>query len=213
VRGSVAARSREGSERSTVRRYASSRSSGSSPSRGADRQGQGGAGCRREGARARRSVRKTPRQGCGWGWWLAHASAREALNELGHRLSVMCGFDRPRTSTDPGFANPGVGVRIAACNRNGWAPGGSRGTRLRPSMWVAARDRTWNRGGADSGGYASQESTGVRLSSFTGRGSSERTPGGSKASKRAWRPLTGEPSVRGKGTARAAHASALRRPA
>jgi len=33
----------------------------------------------------------------------------------------------------------------------------------------------------------------------------ERTPGGSKASKRACRPFTGEPSVGGKWTARAAH--------
>jgi len=33
----------------------------------------------------------------------------------------------------------------------------------------------------------------------------ERTPGGSKASKRACRPLTGEPSVGGEGTVRATH--------
>jgi len=40
----------------------------------------------------------------------------------------------------------------------------------------------------------------------------ERTPGGSKASKRACRPLTGEPSIRGKGTVRAVRESVPRRP-
>jgi len=45
-----------------------------------------------------------------------------------------------------------------------------------------------------------------------GRVAAERTPGGSKAQKRACRPLTGEPSVPGKWTARAARSGASRRP-
>jgi hypothetical protein len=40
----------------------------------------------------------------------------------------------------------------------------------------------------------------------------ERTPGGSKTSKRACRPFTGEPSVGGMGTVRAAHFGVSRRP-
>lgn len=46
------------------------------PSGGAGREGQGGAGCRREGARARRVVRSTP--GRVWGTALA-VGARERL--------------------------------------------------------------------------------------------------------------------------------------
>jgi hypothetical protein len=55
-------------------------------------------------------------------------------------------------------------------------------------------------------GQQSQESTDGRP--HPGQGHevvAERTPGGSKASKRACRPLTGEPSVGGKGTERAVH--------
>jgi hypothetical protein len=44
-----------------------------------------------------------------------------------------------------------------------------------------------------------------RLSLAKARSSSERTPGGSKASKWACRPFTGEPDVRGSGRIRAAH--------
>jgi len=65
--------------------------------------------------------------GRGWGWRLAHADALEALREQGHRPTVIRGFYRPCVSTDPGLASPGVGVRIAECNRDGWAPGEARG--------------------------------------------------------------------------------------
>jgi hypothetical protein len=46
---------------------ASSRSSGSGPFGGLGRQGQGGAGCRRKGARARRSARQKPSERAGAG--------------------------------------------------------------------------------------------------------------------------------------------------
>jgi len=36
-------------------------------------------------------------------------------------------FYRPCVSTDPGLASSGVGVRVAACNRDGWAPEDVRG--------------------------------------------------------------------------------------
>jgi len=67
-------------------------------------------------------------KGRGRGWRLAHRSALEALGELGRCLTVIRRFYRPSVSTDPGFAYPGVGVRIAECNRDGWTPGGARGT-------------------------------------------------------------------------------------
>jgi hypothetical protein len=67
-------------------------------------------------------------KGRGRGWWLAHKSALEALGEQGRRLTVIRGFYRPCVSADPGFANPGVGVRITECNRGGWAPEDARGT-------------------------------------------------------------------------------------
>jgi len=68
-----------------------------------------------------------------------------------------------------------------------------------------ATDRIPNRGGENSGGWESQESTDGRFQPGQVNGIvAERTPGGSKASKRACRPLTGEPSVCGMGTVRAA---------
>lgn len=69
---------------------ASSRSSVQSPLGGSGREGQGDAGCRREGARARRSDFNA-RKGLKRGWRLAHGSAREALGELDRRSTVMRG--------------------------------------------------------------------------------------------------------------------------
>jgi len=41
-------------------------------------------------------------------------------------------FYRLCVSTDLGLASSSVGVRVAECNRDGWAPGGVRGTGLCP---------------------------------------------------------------------------------
>jgi len=60
--------------------------------------------------------------------------------------------DRLRVSADPGFANPGVGVRVAECNRDGWVLGGARGKELRLPACDDAMDRIPNRGGESSGG-------------------------------------------------------------
>jgi len=150
----------------------------------------------------------------GAGGWRTAALARRWVSwAVARRWCAE--FDRLCVSTDPGFANPGVGVRVAACNRDGWAPGGARSTGLRLPACVDAIDRTpepcW------------RELWRVRIPGEHRRAVSawpgqeivaERTPGGSKASKWACRPLTGEPSVGGKGTVRAARSpSASRRPA
>jgi len=66
-------------------------------------------------------------------------NALEAFSELGRRLTVIRGFDRLRVSTDPGLASPGVGVRVAECNRDGWAPGVARGKGTSRPLRVAAR--------------------------------------------------------------------------
>jgi len=77
---------------------------------------------------------------------------------------------------------------------------------LDPSSCVSARDRTPNRGGESSGGTEPQESTDGRFQAGQPYGIvAERTPGGSKASKRACRPFTGEPNASGKWTVRAVH--------
>jgi len=73
-------------------------------------------------------------------------------------------------STDPGLASSGVGVRVAVSYRDGWVPGGARGTGPVPAACAGARDRTRNRGGEGSEGSDSQESTGGRPHPGQGRG-------------------------------------------
>jgi len=73
-----------------------------------------------------------------------------------------------------------------------------------PPACVDTRDRTQNRGGEDSEGKEPQESTDGRPQpGQVNEVVAERTPGGSKASKWACRPFTGEPSVGGMWTVRA----------
>jgi len=75
-----------------------------------------------------------------------------------------------------------------------------------PLACVVASDRTQNRGGESSGGRRTPGEHRRAAPAWPGVGVvAERTPGGSKASKRACRPFTGEPSVGGEGTVRAAH--------
>jgi len=60
------------------------------PPRGSGREGQGGAGCRRKGARAKRSVFTARKGADGAGDW--RTGAREAFRGLGRRSTVMRGF-------------------------------------------------------------------------------------------------------------------------
>jgi len=113
-------------------------------------------------------------------------------------------FYRLCVSTDPGLASPGVGVRVAVSYRDGWMPGGARGTGLalprvstrvtEPGIVVekALKGQNPRRAPTDD------------LNLAKGGVVAERTPGGSKASKWACRPSTGEPSVHGRCTVRAA---------
>lgn len=159
---------------------ASSRSSGRGPSRGSGRQGQGGVGCRREGARARRSVLQRP-AGRGTGLAAGAPSVLEALRELGRCLTVMCGVletlrvdgswarEPRRRSPDRGVQPRWLGAR--RCSRIGALPPAS----------ADARDRTPNRSGESSGGREPQESTDGRLRPGQVEGSSPNgLPGGAK---------------------------------
>jgi len=143
----------------------------------------------------------------GRGWRLAHGSAREALGELGRRLTVVRGV-LETLRIDGSWArelrrrSPGRGMqpRRLGARRCTWLRG------LEPPMCAGARDRTPNRGGGSSGGSRTPGEHRRAASAWPGDGVvAERTPGGSKASKWACRPFTGEPSVGGKWTARAAH--------
>jgi len=109
-------------------------------------------------------------------------------------------FDRLCASADPGFANPGVGVQVSACNRDGWAPGNARG--MGPSVphvgicEMPDPEPWWRKlwRVRIPGEHRRAVSAWPGIEAVA-----ERTPGGSKASKRACRPLTGEPSVCGMG--------------
>jgi hypothetical protein len=69
-----------------------------------------------------------------------------------------------------------------------------------PTTAADVRDRTRNRGWSTLWRGNAQESTDAATSPWPGHGvASERTPGGSNASKRACRLLTGELGVKGKG--------------
>jgi len=87
--------------------------------------------------------------------------------------------------------------------RRPWSRRRTRHAGLPRAAYVAARDRTHGAAGACSRGEEAQESTGPTTSPWPGRGSPrERTPEGSKASKWACRPLTGEPDVFEQGSSR-----------
>jgi len=151
--------------------------------------GAGGAECRREGARANRLAGMAT---CRRRLVAGVTGVRETTVELGRCLTVACGFDRPCTSADPGFMNPGVGGRVSQ-NVARWLASRRR-TRYRacPAACGAARNRILNRGGASSGGGEAQESTDSAVPPWPGlrNRNRERTPEGSKASKRACRSLT-----------------------
>jgi len=150
--------------------------------------------------------------GRGRGWRLAHGSALEALSELGRRLTVMRGV----------LETLRVGGSWARELRRR-SPG--RGVQPR---WLGARWRAWN--GAQAPRVRRRETPNPEpwwrelwrartpgehrraVPAWPGIGIvAERTPGGSKASKRAHRSLTGEPSASGKRSTRAAHFGASRR--
>jgi hypothetical protein len=154
-----------------------------------DVKGAGGAECRREGARANRLAGAAT---CRRRLAAGVTGVRETTVELGRCLTVACGFDRPCTSADPGFMNPGVGGRVSQ-NVARWLTSRIR-TRYRacPAACGAARNRILNRGGASSEGGEAQESTDSAVPPWPGlrNRNRERTPEGSKASKRACRSLT-----------------------
>jgi len=145
---------------------------------------------------------------CGAGGW--RTWAREACLSRVAARRWRVGFDRPCVPTDPGFMNLGVGVRASQTWRGGWAPGGVRGTGRCPAACVDRVVPDPDRGGESSRGEEAQESTDPAISPWPGQEVvAERTPGGSKASKRACRPFTGEPSVDGTGRS-PSHAHACR---
>jgi len=202
---------REGREWSTVQ-VASSRSSGRGPSGGSGRQGQGGAGCRREGARARRSAKRP--SGCGaglvagarkrsWGaWWAGSPPDGDAWSSIDSAYRRILG-SRTQASV---FGSREKLPRWLSARRH-------TRHRVRPcrvcrreepnpepwwsKLWRARIPGEHRRAASPWPGYEVV---------------AERTPEGSKASKWACRSFTGEPSVSGKGTARAARSGGPRRP-
>jgi len=126
------------------------------------------------------------------------AERREREVKLGRRLTVARGYDRHHVPADPGFKSPGFGARVSQyVARLAEFPTSTCESGLATSIVCAdARDRTRGLEGASSRGEKAQESTGAAGFTLAGVGSlSERTPEGSKASKRACRLLTGEPGV------------------
>jgi len=111
------------------------------------------------------------RQGAGRGCRLAHGSAREALGELGRRSTVIRGvletlridgsWARELRRRSPGRA---VQARRLGARRCTWLRG------FEPPACADARDRTPNRGGANSGGREPQESTDGRPQPGQARG-------------------------------------------
>jgi len=67
--------------------------------------------------------------------------------ELGRRLTVMRGVLKTLRIDGSRAREPGVGVRVTVSYRDGWMPGGARGTGPAPAACIDARDRTRNRSG------------------------------------------------------------------
>jgi len=127
--------------------------------------------------------------------WLATGvtSVRETFVEQGCCLTVACGV---RSTLHAGGSRVHETWASEVGSRNNVArrlPSRIR-TRYRacPAACGAARDRILNRGGASSEGEEAQESNGSAVPPWPGLRdrNRERTPGGSKASKRACRSLT-----------------------
>jgi len=93
----------------------------------------------------------------------------------------------------------GVGVQVAACNRDGWAPDDERGRGIEPRADAGARDRTRTVVERALEGDNPRRAPAARSSSGQDEGRAERTPGGSKASKRACRSCTASPVFVGSG--------------
>jgi hypothetical protein len=155
--------------------------------------GAGGAGRRREGAQARRLIPPGVRLATGV------EKRRERTSKLGRCLTVARGFDRPQRAgrsrvLEPGRRDSGLALEARWLGPRRQTRQGQR----TPAPCVDVRDRTRNRAwGMLSRGNA-QESTDAAASPWPGHGvAGERTPGGSKASKRACWLLTGEPGLNG----------------
>jgi hypothetical protein len=97
---------------------------------------------------------------------------------------------------------PGVGARVSRTTRDGWASGGHSSRGINPGRECSLRDTEPGTvvERALEGNRKAQESTGRRVTPAREGARRERTPGGSKAPKRACRSFTGEPR-RDKGAA------------
>jgi len=160
--------------------------------------GMGGAGRRREGAQTRRLTLRG-----GAGDW--RGARRERTSKLGGRLTVARGFDRPQRADGAWVLEPG--------HRSSSLANVARqlSSRRRTRVGVRPRSREPSRE-TGPGIVLEQAFEGKKprraptlLTSPPWPGYEvfgERTPGGSKASKRACRPLTGEPGVKETGGCR-----------
>jgi len=126
---------------------------------------------------------------------------RERASKLGRCLTVARGFDRPQRAggswvLEPRHRSSGL-ANVARRLSSRWQTRSG----IAPVPRVSARETgPGSVRGHTLEGTKAQESTGVSTSPWPGQGvTNERTPGGSKASKRACRPLTGEPGWIGMG--------------
>jgi len=119
--------------------------------------------------------------------------------ELGRRSTVMRGVLK-MWRIDGSWAHElGVGVRVAACNRDDWVPDDERGRGIEPRASAGTTDRTRTVVERALEGDNPRRAPAVRSSSGQDEGRAERTPGGSKASKRACRSCTASPVFVGSG--------------
>jgi len=138
--------------------------------------GAGGAGRRREGARATRSVRLRA------GLAAEERSRLVSAVALGRCLTVACVVRS--TARVHGFRGlePGAGVRLRALQREDRVPGGGCDTGSARAAYVAARNRTQDLLGASSGGEESPGEHGPGVLALARVGIVARTglPGGAK---------------------------------
>jgi hypothetical protein len=135
--------------------------------------------------------------GRGAGGWRTLRS--RGAGELGRRSTVMRGVLKTWRIDGSRAHELGVGVRVAACNRGDWIPDDARGRGIEPRAGAGAKDRTRTVVEQALEGYNPRRAPAVRSSSGQGEGRTERTPGGSKASKRACRSWAASPAFVGCG--------------
>jgi hypothetical protein len=143
--------------------------------------------------------RHAPQKGAGRGAGGWRTLRSRGAGELGRRSTVMCGVLKTWHIDGSRAHGPGVGVRVAACNRDGWIPDDGCGRGIEPRVFAGARDRTRTVVEQALEGDNPRRAPAVRSSSGQGEGRAERTPGGSKASKRACRSCTASPVFVGSG--------------